>query len=68
MEKRKINISDSDLNDDEINKYKDFKKLNIKYKNSITPLFKLKLYSIKNKKYFLIILLIITLILIFFGE
>lgn len=59
MTKIKFNINKKDLPDEQINKHKDFKKLMYNYQNATKPLYKTPLY--KNKKVFLIILLILLL-------
>ena len=50
-------MDNSDLPDEQINKHKDFKKLMYNYQSATKPLYKTPLY--KNKKVFLIILLIL---------
>lgn len=59
MTKIKFKINKKDLPDEQINKHKDFKKLMYNYQNATKPLYKTPLY--KNKKVFLIILLILLL-------
>jgi len=68
MENRKINITDNQLDENEINDSKNFESLNKKYKNSQKHLSKIKLYSIKNKKYLFLIILIIIILIVFFME
>ena len=58
----KFNIDKPGLNDEQINKHKDFKKLIYNYQTSTTPLYKTPLY--KNKKVFLVILLILLLTIV----
>jgi hypothetical protein len=65
MSDKKFNIGKSDLTDEQINKHKDFKKLMYNYQTGTSPLYKTPLY--KNKKVFLIILLILLIIFVL-GE
>jgi hypothetical protein len=57
MSDKKFNIDQPDLPEDRINKHKDFKKLMYNYHSATKPIYKTPLY--KNKKVFLIILLIL---------
>lgn len=57
MTKLKFNIDKPGLPDEKINKHKDFKKLMYNYQTATKPLYKTPLY--KNKKVFLVILLIL---------
>ena len=62
MSDKKFNINKPDLPDDKINKHKDFKKLMYNYQSGTSPLYKTPLY--KNKKVFLIILLILCILFV----
>ena len=62
MTNYKFNINKPDLPDEKINKHKDFKKLMYNYQQGTTPLYKTPLY--KNKKVFLVILIILLLIFV----
>ncbi|MCX6296658.1 MAG: hypothetical protein NTX97_11445 [Bacteroidetes bacterium] len=57
MSKLKFNIDKPDLQDEQINKHKDFNKLIYNYQSATKPLYKTPLY--KNKKVFIVILLIL---------
>jgi len=59
MAKYKFNINKPDLPDHKIDKHKDFKKLIANYQQATKPLYKVPLY--KNKKAFIVILLILLL-------
>jgi len=56
----KFNIDQPDLPDEQINKHKDFKKLIYNYQAATKPIYKTPLY--KNKKVFLVLLLVVVLI------
>ncbi|MGQ0829513.1 MAG: hypothetical protein ACT4ON_14080 [Bacteroidota bacterium] len=57
MTKLKFNIDKPVLSDEQINKHKDFKKLIYNYQSATKPLYKIPLY--KNKKVFIVLLLIL---------
>lgn len=57
MSDTRFNIDPPGLQDDQINKHKDFKKLMYNYQSATKPLYKTPLY--KNRKVFLIILLVL---------
>lgn len=57
MSDTKFNIDPPGLQDEQINKHKDFKKLMYNYQSATRPLYKTPLY--RNRKVFLIILLIL---------
>ena len=57
MSDLKFNIDKPDLPDEQINKHKDFKKLIYNYQSATKPLYKTPLY--KNKRVFIVILLIL---------
>lgn len=65
MSDKKFNIGKPELPDEEINKHKDFKKLMYNYHTGTSPLYKTPLY--KNKKVFLVILIILLMIFVI-GE
>ena len=57
MPDTKFNIDKPGLQDEQINRHKDFKKLMYNYQSATKPLYKTPLY--RNRKVFLIILLIL---------
>lgn len=57
MSNLKFNIDKPDLQDEQINKHKDFNKLIYNYQTATNPLYNTPLY--KNKKVFIVILLIL---------
>ena len=68
MSKYKFNIKKTEISETEINKHKDFKILKGKYNSAVKPLYKIRLYNIRNKKMLLPVLIISLLTFIIIPE
>ncbi len=64
MTKYKFNINQQDPGEDQINRHKDFKKLVHDYEKATKPLYKSPLIFYKNRKVFLVVLILAVLIYI----
>lgn len=70
MPKYKFNIEEKPLTDQEIEKNKDFSKVVFRYQKGTRPLYKYPLYRFKNRKVWMIIILILLVayLIILFGS
>ena len=64
MTKYKFNINQKDPGEEQISKHKDFKKLIYNYEKATKPLYKSPLIFYKNRKIFLVVLILAVLIYI----
>ena len=64
MSKYKFKIGKEELRDELVNKHKDFARLLNNYEQATKPLYKSPLYFYKNRKVWLVILLIILMIVL----